>query len=100
MMAKNDRLTGYLKRRFTDSGIEALANLADYAGKSEAEKARLLRHALGESETEHARKMGADYHANGPNQINCHFTLFATRELSQAWEQGFKEAKQNKEERE
>ena len=38
MMAKNDRLTGYLKRRFTDSGIEALANLADYAGKSEAEK--------------------------------------------------------------
>lgn len=41
-----------------------------------------------------ARKMGRDCALNGPNTRNCHFSLFASPELTQAWEQGKREAEQ------
>jgi hypothetical protein len=32
--------------------------------------------------------MGLDCGKNGPNEVNCHFSLFATPELTQEWERG------------
>lgn len=41
----------------------------------------------------------AGYHAgrDSPNQINCHFTFFATPELTKAWESGNARGKAEKE---
>lgn len=75
------------------SGIEALENLADYCNKTAVEKTRMVRRLEGKSEVDHAYEMGRSYHENGPDEINCHFTIFATREQTVAWERGFKDAK-------
>ena len=37
---------------------------------------------------EDAYRMGRDYQANGPNQQNCYFRLFATPDHTRAWEKG------------
>lgn len=37
---------------------------------------------------EYAYQMGYDYGRNGPSEINCYVTLFATPELHQAWNEG------------
>lgn len=39
-------------------------------------------------EIDHAREMGRDYARNGANTTNCHFSLFCTREHTEAWERG------------
>jgi hypothetical protein len=39
-----------------------------------------------------AYAMGRDCALNGPNQTNCHFSLFATPEQTRAWEKGKAEA--------
>jgi len=35
-----------------------------------------------------AYEMGLDAGRNGPNQKNCHFTIFSKREYTDAWEKG------------
>lgn len=75
------------------SGIEALENLADFVGKIEQEKRRMVRNLEGKSPLDHAYEMGQDYHENGPDEFNCHWTIFATREQKDAWERGFNDAK-------
>jgi len=75
------------------SGIKAMENLADYVERTEVEKGRLVRTVSGESDVAHAYKMGRSYHDNGPDGINCHFSVFATREQTEAWERGFSDAK-------
>lgn len=35
--------------------------------------------------------MGKDYALNGVNKTNCHFSLFASREQTEAWERGKKD---------
>ena len=35
-----------------------------------------------------AYNAGLDCALNGANTTNCHFTLFATKELTKAWERG------------
>lgn len=40
-----------------------------------------------------AFEMGWDCGKNGPDTTNCHFGLFATRKLTDAWERGKKAAK-------
>lgn len=87
-MTKNN-----ISDQLRSSGIQALENLADYCGKTEVEKARLVRRVTGESDQDHAYRMGQDYHNNGPDGINCHFTNFSKAELTAAWERGFKDAK-------
>jgi len=82
-------LSDKLKR----SGIEALENLADFVGKTTVEKQRMVRNLEGKSEVDHAFEMGRSFHEDGPDGINCHFTLFSTRELTDAWERGFNDAK-------
>jgi len=37
---------------------------------------------------EYAWQMGHDYGHNGPSEVICYFTLFATPELTRAWEEG------------
>ena len=37
---------------------------------------------------QYAEDMGYDCGKNGANTTNCHFGLFATRELTGAWERG------------
>lgn len=37
---------------------------------------------------EHAERMGYDCGKNGPNETNCHFSLFSLPELTRAWERG------------
>lgn len=39
---------------------------------------------------EEAERAGRDCALNGPNQTNCHFSLFARPELTRAWERGKK----------
>jgi len=41
---------------------------------------------------EHAERMGFDCGKNGPNQTNCHFSIFGSPELTRAWEKGKKRA--------
>jgi len=36
----------------------------------------------------YAYQMGLDAGRNGPNQKNCHFTIFSKREYTDAWEKG------------
>jgi hypothetical protein len=38
-------------------------------------------------------EMGFDAEKNGANTENCHFGLFATPEMTKAWEHGNKDAK-------
>lgn len=75
------------------SGIKAMGNLADYCDKTEVEKDRLVRIVTGESDVIHAYEMGLSYHDNGPDGINCHFSIFSTRETTEAWERGFSDGK-------
>jgi hypothetical protein len=82
-----------LSDKLKQSGIEALENLADFVHKTEVEKQRLVRHLEGKSEVDHAFEMGRSFHEDGPDGINCHFTLFCTVELKDAWERGFNDAK-------
>ena len=42
------------------------------------------------------RKAGYDCEKNGANLTNCHFALFATAELTKAWEQGKEDYKKEK----
>jgi hypothetical protein len=42
---------------------------------------------------EYAERMGRDAAINGPNTTNCHFRIFTTRELTEAWERGYRSAK-------
>lgn len=32
--------------------------------------------------------LGYDCGKNGPNEMNCHFSLFSTNELTREWERG------------
>lgn len=82
-----------LSDRLKRSGIEALENLADFVGKTTVEKQKLVRHLEGKSEVDHAFEMGRSFHQDGPDGINCHHTLFSTRELTESWERGFNDAK-------
>ena len=82
-----------LSEKLKQSGIEALENLADWCNKSAQEKAHLVRRITGQSEVDHAFEMGRSFHQDGPDKINCHWTVFATREQTNAWERGFKDAK-------
>ena len=43
-----------------------------------------------EATTDIAERLGFDCGYNGPDESNCHFTLFATPELTAAWERGKK----------
>lgn len=40
---------------------------------------------------EYAHRMGFDAGFGAPNTTNCHFSLFATPELTKAWEVGKRE---------
>lgn len=82
-----------LSDKLKQSGIEALENLADFVHKTEVEKQKLVRNLEGKSEGDHAYEMGRSFHQDGPDGINCHFTLFSTVELKDAWERGFNDAK-------
>jgi len=82
-----------LSDKLKQSGIEALEKLADYCNKTTAERARLVRRITGESDVVYAYEMGWSYHDNGPDQVNCHWTVFETVETKDAWEKGFKDAK-------
>lgn len=42
-------------------------------------------------EQTNAYKAGFDCGTNGPNEQNCHFTIFATRENTKEWERGKKD---------
>ncbi len=77
-----------IKDELLKTGIEALKNLADYAGKDEVEKARLVRVLEGKTELLHAFEMGVDYRQNGASELNCHFSIFSTVEGVEAWEKG------------
>jgi len=37
---------------------------------------------------EYAYKMGKDCAKNGENTTNCHFSIFSSRENTEAWERG------------
>ena len=37
---------------------------------------------------EYAFKMGKDCAKNGANTTNCHFSIFSSRENTEAWERG------------
>jgi hypothetical protein len=39
-------------------------------------------------ELQRAYDAGVDAGKNGPNTTNCHFSLFSSREMTQAWEEG------------
>lgn len=43
-------------------------------------------------DAEEAYKRGYDCGKNGPNETNCHFGCFASKELMQEWERGKKDA--------
>ena len=77
-----------IEDKFLNSGIEALKNLADYAGKDVVEKARLVRVLEQKSHLIHAYEMGRDYAMNGASKLNCHFSIFTTVEGVKAWERG------------
>ena len=40
---------------------------------------------------EYAYKMGKDCAKNGANTTNCHFSIFSSKENTEAWERGKKE---------
>ena len=82
-----------LSDKLKQSGVEALENLADFVGRTTVEKQRMVRNLKGESEFDHCYEMGKRFHQDGPDGVNCHFTLFLTRERCDAWERGFKDAK-------
>jgi ribosome modulation factor len=44
----------------------------------------------GEMTEERAHSFGYDAGRNKPNETNCHFSIFATPELTRAWERGKK----------
>lgn len=44
---------------------------------------------------DYAEEMGYDSVVNGANTTNCHFSLFASKELTTAWEKGARLAKQD-----
>ncbi len=81
-----------LSEKLKQSGIEALDNLADFVGRTEVERLKLHRRLEGKSEVDHAFEMGRSFHQDGPNGINCHYLLFTTREMTNAWERGFKDS--------
>ena len=39
---------------------------------------------------EEAYMHGEDYALNGANAVNCHFSIFASEQLKEAWEAGSK----------
>lgn len=41
-----------------------------------------------------AYEMGYDCGKNGPNETNCHFTLFSSVNKTKAWELGKRDAEQ------
>lgn len=82
-----------LSDKLKESGVEALENLADYVGRTTAEKQEMIRNLEGKSEVDHCYEMGKRFHQDGPDGTNCHFTLFLTRERCDAWERGVKDAK-------
>lgn len=43
------------------------------------------------SQEEHAHEMGEDCAKNGPGDANCHSSLFASEEQSDAWWSGYNE---------
>ncbi len=43
---------------------------------------------------DYAYEMGRDCALNGANITNCHFSLFASREQTEAWERGKESAEQ------
>lgn len=45
---------------------------------------------------EHAERMGFDAGYNKPDETNCHFSLFATRALTTAWERGKKRGEEKR----
>ena len=82
-----------LSEKLKRSGVQALEQLADYVERTTVEKQKMVRNLEGQSEVDHAYQMGRSYHQDGPDGINCHFTVFSTREKADAWERGFKDAK-------
>ena len=82
-----------LSDKLKQSGIEALETLADYVDRTTVEKQKLVRILEGKSEVDHCYEMGKRFHQDGPDGINCHFTVFCTREKTDAWERGVKDAK-------
>lgn len=40
---------------------------------------------------EYAYKMGKDCAKNGANTTNCHFSIFSSKENTEAWDRGNKE---------
>jgi hypothetical protein len=42
------------------------------------------------SKEDYAEAMGYDAGRNKPNEKNCHFSIFATPEMTRAWERGKK----------
>ncbi len=42
---------------------------------------------------EYAYKMGKDCAKNGPTLENCHFSIFSSKENSEAWQRGKNESK-------
>ncbi len=75
------------------SGIKAMEDLADYCDRTAVERSSLVRSLTGESDVIHAYEMGLSYHKNGPDEINCHFSLFTTTVTTEAWEKGFEDGK-------
>jgi len=82
-----------LSEKLRQSGVQALENLADYVGRTTVEKQKMVRNLEGKSEVDHCYEMGRSFHQDGPDGINCHWTVFSTREKTDAWERGFKDAK-------
>ncbi len=82
-----------LSEKLKQSGIHALEQMADFVGRTTVEKQKMVRVLEGKSEVDHAYEMGRRFHQDGPDGINCHFTLFSTRERCDAWERGVKDAK-------
>lgn len=77
-----------LSDKLRKSGIQSMKDLADYADKTEVEKARLVRFLEGKADADHCYEMGLDYARNGANKLNCHFGIFTTDEGRKAWEKG------------
>jgi len=44
----------------------------------------------------YAYQMGLDCGKNGPNEKNCHFSIFSKREYTDAWEKGKADAEAEK----
>ena len=71
-----------------ERGMKAVKELADFASFPTDRAEKIARWMAGISDEQHAYMCGMDYYLNGVQNDNCHFSLFTTRAMAKAWEQG------------